>query len=299
MEHWTHVSSDTGMAVDCADICRLFEGLGRGDPAALACAILQLVKRHVALADCTVVNFAAERSPRVVSVASHPNASQILQAATRYARHLSHLDRIQLHLRTILPSQTVGSITVHRQTSTQIIDAELQRLYRHTLEVVDSLAITLKSGRHEWVSVNLCRHRTQGLLSKSEIDTLLRLAPLIANSLSHHSRLATDEESLGGFSVSQSDGIEELCSRLTARERQVIRRILDGVTVERIAADLGLKPTTVITYRSRAYEKLGMSSRHELFAAVLQRRQDSNRRLGADIPRREVVSGNSFIAPAA
>jgi DNA-binding CsgD family transcriptional regulator len=299
MEHWTDVSANTGMAVDCADVCRLFESIGRGDPAALASAILQLVGRHVAVADCTVMAFAHDREPRLVSAASLANTPQTLQIAASRMRSLAHLERIQLHLRSLLPLQIVGSVTLHRQTTKQIIDSELQRLYRRTLDTVDCVAITLKSGCREWISVNLCRHRSQGLLGEAEIETLLRLAPLIASCLSQQKRFAREDDNEGGFSVSQSDGIEELCSRLTTRERQVIRRILDGATVERIAADLGLKPTTVITYRSRGYEKLGVSSRHELFAAVLQRRNDINRLSVSDVHRHTVVSGNRYIAPAA
>jgi DNA-binding CsgD family transcriptional regulator len=55
------------------------------------------------------------------------------------------------------------------------------------------------------------------------------------------------------------------------REREVLLRLLDGLTTERIAADLDIRPTTVVTYRTRAYEKIGVRSRRELFAHVLRR----------------------------
>ncbi|MFM2065789.1 MAG: hypothetical protein RLZZ584_698 [Pseudomonadota bacterium] len=38
-----------------------------------------------------------------------------------------------------------------------------------------------------------------------------------------------------------------------------------------IAADLGLAPATVKTYRDRAFQRLGIHQRHELFALALQR----------------------------
>ena len=38
-----------------------------------------------------------------------------------------------------------------------------------------------------------------------------------------------------------------------------------------IAADLQLSPTTVKTYRDRAFERLGIHQRHELFALALKR----------------------------
>ncbi|MFC3230666.1 LuxR C-terminal-related transcriptional regulator [Marinibaculum pumilum] len=53
---------------------------------------------------------------------------------------------------------------------------------------------------------------------------------------------------------------------LTERERAVCQGILAGRKAETIAGDLGIAPSSVATYRRRAYEKLGISSRAALFA---------------------------------
>lgn len=53
---------------------------------------------------------------------------------------------------------------------------------------------------------------------------------------------------------------------LSERERQVCLGVLAGKKAETIAGDLGLAASTVTTYRRRAYEKLGISSRAALFA---------------------------------
>ncbi len=52
---------------------------------------------------------------------------------------------------------------------------------------------------------------------------------------------------------------------LSDREREVCEGILSGKKAERIAADMDVAPSTVVTYRKRAYEKLGISSRTSLF----------------------------------
>lgn len=57
--------------------------------------------------------------------------------------------------------------------------------------------------------------------------------------------------------------------RLTAREREVCARILLGYTSAAIALDLDIAPTSVVTYRKRAYGKLGISTQNELFTACL------------------------------
>ena len=55
-------------------------------------------------------------------------------------------------------------------------------------------------------------------------------------------------------------------SGLSARERAVCLGILAGQKTEAVAGALGLSAETVITYRRRAYHKLGIASRGALFA---------------------------------
>ncbi|MFY3386523.1 helix-turn-helix transcriptional regulator [Paracidovorax sp. MALMAid1276] len=57
--------------------------------------------------------------------------------------------------------------------------------------------------------------------------------------------------------------------QLTDRELDVCARLLQGMTHEGIASDLGLGVPTVKTYRNRAFARLGIHFRNELFARVL------------------------------
>jgi DNA-binding NarL/FixJ family response regulator len=66
-----------------------------------------------------------------------------------------------------------------------------------------------------------------------------------------------------------ADFVALLCDRLTAREQQVLTALLRGTSSEGIATQLDLKPSSVITYRRRAYAKLGIATQAELFALCL------------------------------
>lgn len=57
--------------------------------------------------------------------------------------------------------------------------------------------------------------------------------------------------------------------RLTAREREVCERIVLGYTSIGIGLDLEITLSSVLTYRKRAYDKLGIGSQNELFALCL------------------------------
>ena len=53
---------------------------------------------------------------------------------------------------------------------------------------------------------------------------------------------------------------------LSERERQVCIGMLAGKKAEMIAEEIGVGPSSVVTYRQRAYQKLGISSRGQLFS---------------------------------
>ena len=63
--------------------------------------------------------------------------------------------------------------------------------------------------------------------------------------------------------------LHALDDSLTARERDVLSRVMLGMTSEGIALDLGIGLNTVLTYRKRAYARLGVSSQAELFSLCL------------------------------
>ncbi len=52
---------------------------------------------------------------------------------------------------------------------------------------------------------------------------------------------------------------------LSQQERAVCLGVLEGKKTETIAGDMDIAPSSVTTYRRRAYEKLGISSRGSLF----------------------------------
>lgn len=68
--------------------------------------------------------------------------------------------------------------------------------------------------------------------------------------------------------------LQQLDSRLSPREVAVCARLLTGMTQDGIASDLSLSVPTVKTYRNRAFERLGIHFRNELYA-LLYARQDS------------------------
>ncbi|WP_137699359.1 helix-turn-helix transcriptional regulator [Marimonas lutisalis] len=68
------------------------------------------------------------------------------------------------------------------------------------------------------------------------------------------------------FERTEETGTPAPLTVLSDREQAVCLGILSGRKTEAIAADLGVAPSSVVTYRKRAYGKLGITSRAGLFA---------------------------------
>ena len=145
-------------------------------------------------------------------------------------------------------------------------------LHRHSSEIParHRAAIYSRNGLRERLSlvtapadggllaINLFRHESQPLFSDTEIDQVRRASPLLMAGVERHIALHRPAATAPGV----FDG-------LPPRERAVCERLLKGWTHEGIGADLGIAAATVKTYRDRAFERLGIHHRNELFALAL------------------------------
>ncbi|RMF19753.1 MAG: DNA-binding response regulator, partial [Deltaproteobacteria bacterium] len=68
---------------------------------------------------------------------------------------------------------------------------------------------------------------------------------------------------------SERERLESRVRRLTKRERQVLKGVVDGKQNKVIAAELGLSPKTIESHRSRVMAKMGASSVAELVRLAL------------------------------
>lgn len=133
-------------------------------------------------------------------------------------------------------------------------------------------------------AVNLYRHQHQPKFTDAQIAHFEQLSPSILALARKHIAIDGAAASpqirlpeplpLEGTAAAMPPGrmrerLLQLAPELTARELDVCVRLLKGMTQEGIASDLGLSFTTVKTYRNRAFTRLGIHFRNELFARVL------------------------------
>ncbi len=134
-------------------------------------------------------------------------------------------------------------------------------------QVLERFSVAAPTASHTLLAVNLYRHEHQGRFSPRERERFENLAPIIFRGVQRH--LALRGEARVASPRSSADvraALLATCSRLTTRELDVCERLLRGWSHDGIAADLQLKVSSVRTYRARAYTRLGVHFRSELFA---------------------------------
>ena len=136
-----------------------------------------------------------------------------------------------------------------------------------SVDLVDRLSI-IRRRSDETIRLNLYRSARRGRFAAGEIAAVLENADVIFALLTRHDaqRQAVSE---AGRLEAAARRLSRLAPGLTAREREVCLGIMQGRSSEAIALSLGISINTVLTYRKRAYARLGISSHNELMRLVL------------------------------
>jgi DNA-binding CsgD family transcriptional regulator len=142
--------------------------------------------------------------------------------------------------------------------------ARYRKIFFKDSDIVDKCATAI------WVDdtcfyVNFYRVTSQGCFGDAERARLQTIAPAIGASVARHfQQAARPDQSLAALFATSAP-----LAALTPREQEVCRRILAGFSSEAISKGLGISLHSTLTYRKRAYQRLGISSQNELFAIVL------------------------------
>ncbi|MDB5583674.1 MAG: LuxR family transcriptional regulator [Bradyrhizobium sp.] len=128
--------------------------------------------------------------------------------------------------------------------------------------IADRFTIVGRTSSNEAVAINLYRDERSGPMDEASIAQALSIAPVLCASMVRHCELtvARDARDPGRTLLL----LIERFPTLTMREAQCAADAIAGLTAEESAAKLGIKETSVITHRKRAYARLDVASLREL-----------------------------------
>ncbi len=255
MKRWKILGSDAAIPLSFAT--GVVAGIGT---AHLAAFFLEAMQQLLPASHCTV--FALEEDGRVSSMSTasaHGESATI--TAVEYLRHgFDRQDSNMVWLRrkhTPKRSQTWLS----HQRAEEVPNTHYRDVCYDQPGIRErtSVLLLLDDGRR--IAVSFYRNLAFAPFDASDFATIGACAPLLREAVIAHVRLVQRDPA--GTSLHQ-----KILSLLADRERQVVTHVLAGRTTREIGEILQLAQTTVLTYRYRALNKLGVKNQRELLAML-------------------------------
>ncbi|MGO9698866.1 MAG: helix-turn-helix transcriptional regulator [Xanthobacteraceae bacterium] len=184
-----------------------------------------------------------------------------------------NIDRFVLRCHSVDPSLKLASRRNAPATLTKLaIDDIEDPQYRHCFELTQ---VRERVSLFSWIGadlyqVSVFRGPRTSSFSPHEMNYFAALAKLLLVSAQKHEVLLDRTPTLPRhLTIEAIERLLKLRSpALSTRECEVCARAIAGKTIEGTSLDLDIRRTSVITYRQRAYQKLGISRTNELVALV-------------------------------
>ena len=255
MKRWKIPPADGSVPLSFAR--HVVSGIGGTE---LAKHFLEAIQGLLPATYCTV--FALEADGRVSAVST---ASAYGEMATMTAIEYMRLgfDRKDSNMVWLAGKKTPqqSQMWLSHQHEEEVADAEYRRVCYGDPGIRErtSVLLLLTDGRR--IAISYYRSWTLAPFTVEEFDQIGQCAPLLMEAVKAHIRQLLRETP----SIVLRERIRAL---LPHRERQVITHILAGRTTKESAAILELSSNTVLTYRYRAFTRLGIRTQRELLALL-------------------------------
>lgn len=141
-----------------------------------------------------------------------------------------------------------------------------------TLNIGDRITFLFGNDAH-FLRLSFYRFSFKPAFGETEISVAHDSADFFRSTITRHhsliSRAGMDNLRMFPSRQAMRKRLISLNPSLSPREVDVCAMILQGVSSEGIALEIGISKTSVVTYRKRPYTKLGITTQSELFATCL------------------------------
>ncbi|CAB3807084.1 hypothetical protein LMG28688_06472 [Paraburkholderia caffeinitolerans] len=238
-------------------VTKVVAGIGTEE---LAQYILDAMQALVPVSHCTVFALQANGRVSALSTASAHGAVATITAVDYYSNRFDLLDSNMTWLsRKRSPARS--QLWMSHQFAEDVSDLKYRDLCYTKPGIRERASILLLDCQGLRAAISLYRNLSFALFSERDFETITRCAPVL-----HEAVLAQVRKS---SRRAVSDELHHrILTNLAHREKQVISYLLEGKTSRETAALLELSETTVLTYRYRAFAKLGIKSQRDLLTTL-------------------------------
>lgn len=210
---------------------------------------------------CSAFEIASDSSLRLLFAAGeHPEIPDFAETASlAYARTFWQRDSATRRALATAPD----AVHVVRQAWNGISDPDYRRTCYERGGIIERL--TLYGASKPGIFASAYRTRESGHTNPAQLEALDHSAPWIMALIGKHAqvmRRASRTNHVPSHDIAQQ--LIQRSSALSAREANVAAALFLGKSQGEIAMETGIAVSSVITYRRRAYRKLGVSTRRDL-----------------------------------
>jgi len=204
----------------------------------------------------------AGESPEILF--SYNRENRALERASEYCARFYRFDPIN----DVLDEAPDGSYAI-RVRAEDIKDPIYRRKCYTQPGLTEKLSLVQKSDGCQ-IALSVFGRGREGL-DFNAVQELSHFGNILLSVLSLHYRLLSGSSRHKQVSVAEmEDCVSWTFPELSKREVSVCARSILGVTAEGIALDLGIRQTSVLTYRRRAYARLNVNSINQLSTMLIQ-----------------------------
>lgn len=226
-------------------------------------ALFQAAREAAQCEHVTAFAFTETMQPRVVLAANTSELPIARQVAQKYIHRYWQLDPVR-RVETA-GNGKAGNLAI--QIEAEDIEEKAYRQECYTTVGLRERLSLLSPRAGETLRLNFYRASGAGRFAPEEMGHILDASDLILSLLAKHDCIALP----GAPDIPRAleRRLRLVAGSLPRRELQVCTLIASGMSSEGIALELGVSLNTVLTYRKRAYARLGISSQNELLRLLL------------------------------
>lgn len=248
------------------EVAPLVSGIGRDS---FADAVFGLFNPVIRIDHVSLFRLVGGREIDVLATASAPRHPVSPEAGECYLRRFAHLDPVRAFPS---PSSRDNAGLFLQFNAKDIHDPSYRRDCYEAVGLEQRISLSV-SYQHFGYQVNLYRLRGgTPFASSAQAQQFMQFSSLVIPIFARHAELLTSGPQLGAMHLSLErirERIAALGEKLSPREIEVCARALCGQSIDATARELRIARTSVITYRQRAYAKLGISCHSQLFTRLV------------------------------
>lgn len=209
----------------------------------------------------SVYQLIPDEVPRMFISGSRRGRDVSTDCFSRYARGLYREDKTFSAARGMTGG---GHTAMTLWNEAEIPSPHRDEIYRRH-GIGERLSIVCGDAGAALLAVNLYRYEKSGCYRSRDVETVQSVGQGLLACVRKHIHMLGNRHSYHVADTSAAR-LQQRFPSLTGRELDVCERILRGWSYDGIAADLGLSTASIKTYRNRAFDRLGIHFRNELFA---------------------------------